>query len=97
MIYVCSFCGHSLDSQLKDGLIHCSHCNRIIESSPFNRLLAGAWMIRRHHYSAEQLQAQANLSEEEAIFLTIFIGDHCYTHDDFVLFLTKLGVSNKSY
>lgn len=97
MIYVCPHCGHSLDHQLNDGLTLCSHCNRLIESSAFNRLLSAAWMVRKHHYSSEQLQAQANLSESEALFVTVFIEEQCYSHEDFIAFLKKLTISEKSY
>lgn len=97
MIYVCPNCGHSLHRQLNDGLAHCSHCNRIFDSSDFNRLLAAAWLVRRENLDVEQTIFRTRLSEDEAILVCTFVGDHGYTHEEFIRVLKKLGVAHKSY
>jgi len=97
MINNCPHCGHGLPYALKDGLTHCPHCNRVFDSSDFNRLIAASWLVRRERASMERLQHQVGLSEDEAILVYTFVGEYCYSHEDFCKFLTKLGVANKSY
>lgn len=97
MIYACPNCGHSLPRQLNDGLSHCNHCNRIFDSSDYNRLLSAAWMVRRDRMTMEQLMFHAHLPEDEAILVMTFVGDNCYSHEDFQKFLKKLGVAQKAY
>lgn len=97
MIYACPNCGHQLARELNDGLAHCTHCNRIFDSSDYNRLLAAGWLVRRHNQSIDQLKFQMNLPEDEAILVCTFVGDHGYTHDEFQRLLKKLGVAQKAY
>lgn len=45
----------------------------------------------------EQLMFHAHLPEDEAILVMTFVGDNCYSHEDFQKFLKKLGVAQKAY
>ena len=95
MITVCPHCGFSLSRELIDGMTSCQHCNRIFESNCINRLLAGAWSLRRENTSFEQFKFDTKLNDYEAILIYAFIVDHGYSHDEFIKALKNLGVSNK--
>ena len=96
MINVCPNCGHWLSNELNDGLAHCENCNRIFDSSDYNRLLSAGWLIRKHRQGVEQLQSCGYL-EHEAIVAFSFVGEYLYNHDEFQKVLKKLGVAQKAY
>lgn len=96
MIYVCPFCGRQLARELVDGLTACGHCSRIFDSCVFNRLLAAAWVLRHNpHMGLDQLKFHAKLSDDEAILVHAFVGEHCYSHDEFQRALRAFGVPSK--
>lgn len=97
MIVVCPNCGHTLHRELKDGLTHCSHCNQILDSSDYNRLLSAAWKVRRENLTLEQIKWQIKLDNDFAILVFTFVSEYGYTHDEFISLLKKLGVSTKAY
>lgn len=97
MIQVCPNCGHTLQQQLADGLMHCSHCNQIFDSSDYNKLLSAAWQARKENFTVEKMKWQLQLPEDLCILVLTFVNDYGYTHDDFSKLLKKLGVSRKSY
>lgn len=97
MINVCPNCGHDLQHHLNDGLTHCSHCNQILDSSDYNRLLSAAWQIRKEHLSLEQVKWQLKLGDDFSILAHTFVGDYGYSQDEFIKLLKKLGVAHKAY
>lgn len=97
MIQVCPNCGTPLTHPLKDGLTHCSHCNQIVESSVYNKLLSSAWILRKKNISIEQLKFLTNLSDAMGIFVYSFVVENNYSHEDFMQVLKELGISEKSY
>lgn len=96
MINACPNCGHWLSNELKDGLAHCTHCNRIFDSSEYNRLLSAGWLVRKHRQGIDQLRFQG-IPEYEAILAYSFVGEYGYSHDEYQKVLKKLGVSQKAY
>ncbi len=96
MIYICPFCGHQLRRELVDGLTACNHCNRMIDSSVYNKLLSGFWVIKQQpHIDFEKFKFHSGLSEAEAIIAYAFANDHCYSLDEFQKALKTIGVASK--
>lgn len=96
MIYVCPFCGRQLSRELVDGITACCHCNRVFDSSVFNRLLAAAHVARQNsQIGIEQLKFNAKLSDDEALLVYTFVVENSYSHDEFQRALRSLGVQNK--
>ena len=97
MIQVCPFCGHELQKQLLDGLTSCCNCNQVFDSSDYNQLLSAGWLVRKSHYTHEQLKWHTKLDDDMIILVMAYVGDNEYSHQDFVQVLKKIGVANKSY
>ncbi len=94
MIRCCPFCGFDLNVQLIDGITACVHCNRIFDSSVYNKLLAGFWIIKNdQHISLEKFKFQSGLNAAEAILVYTFVSDHLYSFDEFQKALRDLGIS----
>lgn len=82
-----------MPNQLLDGLAACSHCHRVFDSSLSNRLLSASWLIRKNNYhGVEQLISDTKLPEHEAILVYAYISDNCYSPDEFIAVLNKLGI-----
>jgi hypothetical protein len=95
MIYVCPFCGQHLNRELVDGLTGCGHCNRVFDSSTFNRLLSGFWLLHHEpHLGYDQFKFQSKLSEEEALLVYTFFSEE-YNHEEFQRALKNLGITPK--
>ena len=97
MIYACPNCGFELERQLNDGLIYCTHCHRLIDSSDFNRLLSAGWLLRRRYQNIEQVKYHMQLTKDEAILVETYVCDHGYSHEEFIRLLKFLGVSRAAY
>ena len=97
MILVCPHCGSDLQHELKDGLAQCFKCSQMVESSDLHQLLSAAWLVRRNHFSMEQLRHHAKIDEDASILVHTFVHEHGYSHQDFCALLKKLGVAHKSY
>lgn len=83
MITLCPCCGHNLPKPLVRGITSCPNCNRVFDSSRLNRLLSGAWIIRRSHVAeAEFLIWRHGFDREDAEFLVETVYDGCRTHDE---------------
>ena len=95
MINYCPHCGHSLPQAITHGITSCSNCNRVFDSSPFNRLLSAAWMVRRRHYNCPELLIQHGFNSEEADLVIAMVADGCCGHEDFVKVLKDLNVSEE--
>jgi hypothetical protein len=95
MIKVCPNCGQMLQSELKDGIAFCSHCNQIFDSSLYNRLLSCFWQIKKYHLSFEKLKCEVNLDQDFLILVYTYVAEYEYSYDEFVKFLKKLGISKK--
>ena len=96
MIIACPYCGKYIPQILKDGLASCTHCNQIFDSSLKNRLLSASWLVRKNNYSIDQLISDTRLPEHEAILVHSFIGENCYSIEDFSRVLNRLGIDNKA-
>lgn len=94
---ICPNCGQLLQCELIDGLTHCSHCNQVVDSSDYNKLLSAAWQVRKKHLELEQIKIQLKLDDDLCIFVYTFIFEYNYTHQEFMQLLRKLGVSRKGY
>jgi len=93
MILACPHCGTDIPEVLNDGLASCLHCHRIFESSISNRLLSASWLVRKNLCRGiDQLISDTKLAEHEAILVTSFVGDNCYSHDEFQHALKQLGI-----
>ncbi len=93
MMNYCPHCGHSLTHSITRGITSCNHCHRVFDSSPFNRLLSAAWMVRRRHYNCPELLAQHGYTSDEADLVIEMVADGCHNHEDFVKVLKNLKVS----
>lgn len=90
MISVCPNCGYPLQKELKDGLSHCKHCNRVFDSNIFNEILAAAWQLRKQNLSLEQLQWQNNLDKDLLDFIYHFVVNLGYSHEELFHLLKKI-------
>lgn len=97
MIHLCPFCGHELQEQLSDGLISCSICSQVFDSSDINQLLSAGWLVRKNHFNHEQLKWHTKIDEDMIILVLAYVADNEYSHQEFLQVLKKLGVANKSY
>ena len=85
IIYLCPFCGRSLQKAIEYGITTCDNCHRVFDSSDYNKLLSVAWTARREHIiDSDYLQARCQLTDEETAFITKYIIDEEYTHDEFL-------------
>jgi len=81
---------------LQDGLAACTHCNRIFDSSLYNRLLSASWLIRKHScHGITQLMSDTKLPEHEAILVHSFVVDNEYNHQEFEKTLKLFGITPK--
>lgn len=94
MIYVCPHCGFSIPSGLHDGVSFCSGCNRIFDSSIYNQLVSAAWQIKKENITLEKLKWCLK-DDDLAIFVSAFVLENGFTHEQFVALLKKLGITNK--
>lgn len=90
---MCPFCGHVLPTPVKDGVANCLNCSRIFDSTPFNRLLSAAWLVRRQNIVDEDRVIAYGFTPAEAAFVIRFVAEQAYCHDDFLKVLEELGVS----
>lgn len=88
----CPNCGYSFTEELKDGITVCQNCNKTIDSSLKNQLLAAGWLIRKETPNMQVLKYRTKLSEEALILAFAFVNDNCYSHDEFLEALNKLGI-----
>ena len=93
MIMLCPHCGSSLNIPCKYGISSCSNCNRVFDTSHFNRLLSASWLVRRKNIlTAESLMRYGYAKEESELVLEA-VYDNCCTHEDFIEILKAIGVS----
>lgn len=93
MILNCPLCGAVLPEALKDGLSSCLHCDRVFNSSPFNKLMSAAWFLKKSKsVNIESLTSDMKLNPDEMLFVYTFIIDNCYSVEDFRKVLVNFGV-----
>jgi len=93
MLNTCPNCGYQLPQEIKDGIAFCSTCDRIVQSTLYERLLGSGHYARRNHVnSVQQLQFDQSLTEEEAILVNAFVIENQYSHQDFDVALKRLGL-----
>jgi len=97
MITVCPNCGHPLNSYLNDGLIHCSNCNIVFDSSIYNSILSASWIVRRQSLPSATLSSWLGLSESDAKLVYRSIEEEGMSHDEFICLLKKMKIPEKSY
>lgn len=95
MLLSCPHCGHNLDTPLKDGIGSCGHCNRVYDTSPFNRILSAAWYIRRHNCADVDQLMHAGVKEPDAYVALALAYDADYSHDELLKVLNGLGISKE--
>jgi ribosomal protein L37AE/L43A len=96
MIYLCPFCGSQLANGLHDGVADCSNCHRVFNSSKYNKLLFGSWVMRKYpDIQVEKLMSMTKLDQSDAELIYSLVGQNLYTHDEFQKHLKDLGISNK--
>ncbi len=94
VIVFCPYCGRELQQPITYGLTSCTNCNRIFDSSKFNRLLSIAWQIRRQDVTCpEFLVNHYDVDPAEAEFVFQYVSDECYSHEDFMRVLEENKVS----
>ena len=93
MIQFCPHCGHRLRNVVDCGISSCQNCNRVFDSSPFNRLLSAAWLVRHWHLCTEECVIQQGFTEEEAQIVIEYIYDKCYSPEEFYKHLIDTEVS----
>ena len=93
MLNICPNCGYQLPQEIKDGIAFCPTCNRIVQSTLYERLLGSGHYARRNNIgSIQQLQFDQSLTEEEAILVNAFVMENQYNHQEFAVALEKLGI-----
>ncbi len=94
MIVLCPFCGANLPRPVVRGLASCNNCNRVFESSPFNRLLTAAWLVRRRHIEHQDVLVQKlGYHPDEADLVLEHVAQGACTHEEFFRVLKERGVS----
>jgi hypothetical protein len=89
MINVCPNCGYALNKGLVNGIAHCSHCNRVISTTPFNEILAASWEARKKDLTPEMIEWQTKLEKDFANFVYYFVCVLGYSHDEFLTLIKK--------
>jgi len=90
---MCPHCGKSLPHSLSDGIAFCYSCNRLVETTLYQKLLSAAYFVRKYHcYDPERLEWEQKLSEDEADLVISFIGEQCFSPQEFSKELKKMGV-----
>ena len=93
MILVCPHCGTKIDEALISGLASCINCKRVFDSGLSSRLLSASWLVRKNSYHGiDQLISATKLPEHEAIIVYAFCVDMCYSQEEFMHTLKKLGI-----
>mgnify|MGYP000900751624 CR=1 FL=1 len=93
MIELCPHCGHKLKHPILRGITSCSNCNRVFDSSPFNRILSTAWLVRRHHINdREHLVQRYGCDPVSADLVLEFVSECLFSHEDMVKLLEELGI-----
>jgi hypothetical protein len=93
MIELCPHCGHKLTHPILRGISSCNNCNRIFDSSPFNRILSAAWLVRRHHISDQDyLVDRHGCHPVEAELVMEFVSECLYSHEEMVKLLETLKI-----
>lgn len=95
MITLCPHCGHSLKHPVHDGITSCRNCNRVFDSSPFNRILSAGWIARRQNLIGPEKLIQHGYDPEEAKMAIEFVVEKCMSHQEFVEVLKNLGISTQ--
>lgn len=96
MLSTCPNCGYQLPQVISDGIAFCATCNRICQSTLYERLLGSGHYARRHHVnSVQQLQFDQKLTEEEAILVNAFVVENHYSHQEFEGALKRLGLCDR--
>lgn len=95
-MYYCPYCGFSLINPTIHGISGCNNCSRVFDTSPLNRMLSAAWLVRRHHIQDRDiLVCKYNYSQDEANLLVEYVAQDGYSHEDFLDFLKATGVSEE--
>ena len=93
MMHHCPYCGTNLRIPIMSGITSCNNCNRVFETSPLNRLLSAAWLIRRRHIQDQDvLMYQFGYESSEAALLQEYVIDGGYSHEDFLHILREMGI-----
>lgn len=95
MLLCCPFCGNKLSNPIKDGIASCSNCQRLFDTSPYNRILSVCWYIRKHHIVDLELLKHHGIQEVDALIGLALAYDGDYNHQETEIVLTKLGVSKE--
>lgn len=96
MLTHCPFCGHNLPRPIIHGIAGCNNCFRVFESSPFNRILSVAWLIRRQHITDRDVLIQQYGYDPVVVDLLMeFVVDEGRTHEEFVDVLKRLNISEE--
>lgn len=94
MLQLCPFCGHFLSKPLTDGIASCTHCSRIFDSNPMNRLLSAGWLCYRKHYEEVEDLVREGFTTEEAQVVISFVVGNQYDQQEFAEALKKMGISS---
>jgi hypothetical protein len=86
MVY-CPYCGRILEQPLLDGISTCSNCNRIFDSSDYNRILSAVWQARR---TCEELEHCDYLTSDQIRLVNDIINSG-YTHDELLKLFKKVA------
>lgn len=96
MIIYCPYCGNLLKHPVECGITTCNNCNRVFDTSPFNKMLSASWLVRKRQISIEEVVMHYGYTQEEASMVIEAVFYNCYSHEDFVEFLKEKGIS-KNY
>ena len=90
---MCPHCGKQLAEPLKNGVIFCSNCHRMVETKLYQKLLSAAHYIRKNNcFDIERIKFDHDFSEEELIVLNAFVVENDYNHQEFSIALKNLGI-----
>jgi hypothetical protein len=93
MITFCPHCGHSLPRAIVHGITSCCNCNRVFDSTPFNRILSASWLARRRNVTSADVLVQYGYAKEEAELVMKYVIEECYDHTQFIKTLKELGIA----
>jgi hypothetical protein len=93
-MFNCPYCGHNLPLPIIRGIASCNNCNRVFDSSPINRLLSVAWLVRRRHIQCRDLLVyQFGCTPDEADLVEEYVIEGGYSHEDFLEILRERCIS----
>lgn len=97
MICYCPFCVNDLPDNLKDGVIFCPKCSRVIYSNKENELISAfRFLKKKPTHNWNQLKFQLGLDESDVELLRFSLEEQEYSVHEFEKYIKKVLCESSS-